>query len=247
MLKFNEKNKPEKVNLAGLRILVVEDGDDNQEIFRRFLEAAHGRVSIATSGKDAIELFPSEAFDLILMDIQLPEINGYETTREIRKRGFPGPILAVTANAMKGERERCLAAQCDDYLSKPVNFERLFKMIQKHCQVKLDQDQQVILSDYQDDPRVAPLLEQYAKGLEDKVNRLHTSLVEQDWTTIRTISHQVRGSCSHYGYPILEGYFEELEEHAMQDLPSPDQMKKQIDFIEQLKDSIGSGLTMTHR
>ncbi len=238
-----ERPKTDKVNLGGLRILVVEDSQDNQEIFRRFIEAANGKVTIASSGAKAISMFPSTEFDVILMDIQLPELNGYETTMAIRKKGFQGVILAVTANAMKGERERCLAAQCDDYLSKPVNFDKLFKLIGKLSHIDIHRSTRIILSEYSHDPRVAPLLEQYAQGLEEKVGRLKQAASSRNFNEISHISHQVRGSCSHYGYSILANHFRELELAASVSHPKVDSLKKQIDFIEQLKDSIALGVT----
>lgn len=107
------------------RVLLVEDDADVQRIICRFLHNANLEVDLANNGLaacESAELSRQERrpYDLILMDIQMPEMNGYEATRELRKRGWQGPIIALTAHAMTGDREKCLAAGCDDYIAKPA-------------------------------------------------------------------------------------------------------------------------------
>ncbi len=120
---------------AGLRILLVEDNRINQRLATRLLERAGHLVVLAANGREAIEAWTRERFDLILMDVQMPEMDGYEATRAIRtmeenQPGFPRiPILAMTAHAMKGDEERCLEAGMDAYVTKPVRMEVLFQAI----------------------------------------------------------------------------------------------------------------------
>jgi signal transduction histidine kinase/CheY-like chemotaxis protein len=106
------------------RILLAEDNPVNQLVARRMLALLGCDVEVAETGKAALELLDSGTYDLILMDCMMPEMDGYETTAEVRRRKAPGlhmPIIAMTANAMEGDRERCLAAGMDDYVSKPVS------------------------------------------------------------------------------------------------------------------------------
>ncbi len=114
---------------AGLfHALVVEDNPINQKLATNLLAKLGGRTDIARSGLEAVEMWRRSAYDVILMDCQMPVMDGYEAASEIRRREHDGrhtPIIAMTANAMKGDRERCLDAGMDDYLSKPIRYEEL--------------------------------------------------------------------------------------------------------------------------
>jgi CheY-like chemotaxis protein len=114
--------------LAEPCLLVVEDSLLNQKVTRKLLEKAGYRVEVAANGMEALEAVKKVRFDLILMDCQMPEMDGYDATREIRRREGSGrrvPIVALTAHAMTGDREKCLEAGMDDYLTKPVNAAEL--------------------------------------------------------------------------------------------------------------------------
>jgi CheY-like chemotaxis protein len=116
-----------------LRILLVEDNRINQRVALRMLEKDGHQVTIAEDGKKALLAVEQNAFDLVLMDVQMPEMDGLETTTAIRdrERGTRRhlPIVAMTARAIKGDRERCLAAGMDDYIAKPVAFAELRRVL----------------------------------------------------------------------------------------------------------------------
>jgi CheY-like chemotaxis protein len=121
----------------GLDILVVEDNPVNQRLTQAILAKAGHRVTIAASGQQALDQIARRRFDLALMDLQMPDLNGLDTAARIRERedgsGRHLPIIALTANALHGDRERCLTAGMDDYLSKP--FTRT-ELLQKLAQVQ---------------------------------------------------------------------------------------------------------------
>jgi signal transduction histidine kinase/ActR/RegA family two-component response regulator len=118
---------------SGLHILVVEDNAVNQKLARRLLENGGNMVTCASDGLQAIEAWSEQRFDAILIDIQMPVMDGLEATAELRKREQRGdrrtPILALTANAMQGDRERCLAAGMDGYITKPIKASELLQSI----------------------------------------------------------------------------------------------------------------------
>lgn len=111
--------------LDGAKILLVEDSEDNQDIFRYFLEESGANAKIVTDGNEAVKAAARENFDLILMDIQIPGIDGKEATRQIRQQGFKPPIVALTAHAMQEERLSCLRAGCVGQITKPISGEAL--------------------------------------------------------------------------------------------------------------------------
>jgi len=121
--------------LRPLSILLAEDNIVNQKLAVRLLEKWGHRVCIADNGAKAVEAVANQSFDLILMDVQMPEMNGYEASRLIRqkekKSGTHIPIIAMTAHAMKGDKEKCLQAGMDDYITKPIQINDLFRALER--------------------------------------------------------------------------------------------------------------------
>jgi len=120
-----------------LTILLAEDQVINQKIIVQLLGKKGWEVMTAKNGVEALQKAHDRQFDLILMDLMMPEMNGFDATREIRKDGqgknIKTPIIALTANAMKGDREKCIEAGMDDYISKPIHLEDVFLIIEKYC------------------------------------------------------------------------------------------------------------------
>jgi CheY-like chemotaxis protein len=126
--------------LASLRILVAEDNAVNQKLVARLLEKRGHKVKVVANGREAVESLDQDSFDLVLMDMQMPEMDGFEATAELRKRekqtGHHTPIIALTAHAMKGDRERCLEAGMDGYLSKPIFAPELDELLGKYVDLR---------------------------------------------------------------------------------------------------------------
>src|SRR5262249_43081350 len=120
---------PDAPDAPPLRVLLVEDNPVNQEVLTLMLERAGHRVSVANHGREALLVLDAESFDVVFMALQMPEMDGLRCTRLIRQRekatGTRVPIVAITANALSGERQRCLQAGMDDYLPKPVRNHEL--------------------------------------------------------------------------------------------------------------------------
>lgn len=117
-----------------MKILIVEDNEDNLYLLEFLLKKKDYQVIVARDGLEAVKKASIEKPDLILMDIQLPRMNGYEATKEIRKKDDMKkiPIIAVTSFAMTTDRQKCINAGCTDYLEKPVNPETFFDYIEKY-------------------------------------------------------------------------------------------------------------------
>jgi CheY-like chemotaxis protein len=122
---------------AKLCILLAEDNIVNQKIIRTLLERAGHSVEVAPNGRVALAAHQRQEFDLVLMDIQMPEMDGFEAVARIREAertsGRHTPVIALTAHAMAEDRDRCIAAGMDDYVSKPVQKQQLFEAIQRQA------------------------------------------------------------------------------------------------------------------
>jgi signal transduction histidine kinase/DNA-binding response OmpR family regulator len=132
---MQQPSNDEKLSSRQFRILLAEDNLVNQRLAVRMLEKMGHLVAVAQTGKEALNALRTGKFDLVLMDLQMPEMDGFAATREIRKaeqgRQDHLPVIAMTAHAMKGDREECLAAGMDDYLAKPINSEELRQVIER--------------------------------------------------------------------------------------------------------------------
>jgi CheY-like chemotaxis protein len=126
---------PEAADAKRLRILLAEDNLINQKLAKRLLERQGHEVSIANNGVEALNAMTAESFDAVLMDVQMPEMDGIEATRLFRQRENENArkqvIIAMTAHALAGDRERCLAAGMDEYISKPFNIDELYTLLKR--------------------------------------------------------------------------------------------------------------------
>ena len=138
------------------RVLVAEDTVSNQLLMKILLNKLGLHVTTVENGRRAVEEIMRQSFDMIFMDIQMPEVDGYEATRLIRQKGITTPIIAVTANASIKEKDNCLQAGCDDYIPTPICNEVLIKAIRKHMlsgnsKIKIEQMQKLLNMPYRDE------------------------------------------------------------------------------------------------
>ena len=136
--KQGSKKAIKDYKLSG-NILVAEDDYANQKGIKAILERGGLEVEIVQNGLEAVDKMTLGSYDLVLMDMQMPKMNGYEATSVLRKKGFDLPIIALTANAMKGDLEKCIDAGCDAFLNKPVNVTKLFEVLGTYLSPKKDE------------------------------------------------------------------------------------------------------------
>ncbi len=210
----------------GPRILLAEDGPDNQRLFRHFLRKAGMQVEIAGNGRVAYEMAIGAAaagapFDVILMDMQMPEMDGYQATAELRKAGYHGPILALTAFAQSTDRAKCLDAGCDEFLSKPIGADQLVLAVRRQLDAgrpapeegKHEQGQErarepepaaePLVSELADEPELRELIARYVAALPERAAALERSLAGGDLQTLGKQAHDLKGTAGTYGFPSL--------------------------------------------
>lgn len=124
-----QNNTQNAMELAGKNILAVDDSDDNLALIKWILKMSGANVITANNGREGIAKVSKDSVDIVLMDLQMPEMDGYEATRELRKQGFKKPIIALTAHAMKEERKRCLESGFDEHITKPIDKNNLIQIL----------------------------------------------------------------------------------------------------------------------
>ena len=204
--------QPISTNAISGSVLVAEDNEVNQRLLDMYISKTGATVTIAGDGQQAVELASSTAFDLVFMDMQMPVMNGIEATEALRKRGYTGTIVALTANTTPEDRARCLQAGCDDYLPKPIDRDKFFATLNRHlAPADTTENELPVFSTLLDEPDLAHLIEKFITYLPGNIESLIKAAQQQDWDTIKDVAHQLKGLGGGYGYPGITQLAAKLE------------------------------------
>src|SRR6476661_3935048 len=237
--------------LRGCRVLLVEDNRFNRLIAKAFLENAHVEVTEAEHGAIAVDLLQQQAFDLILMDVQMPVMNGLEATRCLRQElALATPVVALTANAVSGEREKCLEAGMNDYLAKPFHEQELLRVVAdwtrassggahlppaprvpRPTSAALYSVAQLLELGQGDEAFVDFMLQTFLESCEEALLNFDTAVRTQDVALLKTTAHTLKPSLTHF--------------EAQQVLPPVEQLDAwhgafQPDLVAELVDNVTS-------
>ncbi len=195
----NEQIQDDFLMVNPRRILIVEDNHLNQKIVSQMLRTYGFEVSSASNGLECLNILQEKEFDAILMDMQMPLMDGYETTRFIAKDSSLNhiPIIAMTANAMIGDREKCLAAGCVSYLAKPFKTDELIQEIKKFLNRETSPSKN---REQSSAPFIAELIPEFMALLSDMITDLDDAVEQKQFKKIQGISHDIKGTAGMYGF-----------------------------------------------
>ncbi len=192
-------------SLSG-KILLAEDNVDNQRLLTLYLEKMGAELTIAENGKIAVELAEKNRYNLILMDMQMPVMDGLAAVRRLRQHGYKKPIVALTANAMNRDKVKCMAAGCDDFISKPVRRNDLYEMV-SHYLLSAEPDQKlyhpIVSALIEEEPELIDLVFRFVNNLPTTLEKITQASKNKNWDELKNIIHQLKGVGGGYGYPML--------------------------------------------
>jgi CheY-like chemotaxis protein len=199
------------------KVLIADDAADNRDLLKFTLRKTNLELTLVENGEEALKASMAENFDLILLDMQMPLMDGYTAAREIRKNGITVPIVAFTANAMKHDVCNCLEAGCTSHLPKPFTKSALFKCLELYLAAESDPDdpQAYVTSEIlREDPDAIDLVISFVEGLCVRVGELSEAITVGDHSMIYNIAHKIAGSAGLYGYPKMSDLAANLQKAA---------------------------------
>ena len=227
------------MRIADAPILVVDDGPSNRQLIDLVLTRAGAKVTCVTNGLEAIKAIAGTKFDLVFMDIQMPVLDGMTATRKLREVGYKTPIVALTGNAMKGDREKYLECGCDDFLSKPVDLDALLQCAAKFVglgepssekSVDFSSGRTSVIAGQRldsasndeplhsllpmDDEDFRHVVEDFVGRLGDRLDLISGAIDEADFDTVRSEAHWLKGAGGTVGFPAFTDPAAELEQAA---------------------------------
>ncbi|BBE31901.1 hypothetical protein OSSY52_20420 [Tepiditoga spiralis] len=212
--KFIEKDNTlniDTIKSSEITILIAEDNDINQKILKMMLKDKNFNIHMASDGEEAVSLISKIPFDLILMDVQMPKLNGFEATKEIRKHNKNIPIIALTANAMKGYKEVCIKNGMNDYLVKPISKRALFNIILKYASLKKqsinnfknihieDNFENRIERSGLDKESFREIFSEFITNYKPILSEIKNALLERNFKKLEEISHSLKSSVGYLG------------------------------------------------
>lgn len=227
---------------------MVEDHKLNQAVARHFLEHCGVQVTIANNGSEAVAAVKNQLFDLVLMDLQMPELNGYQAVAEIRKDNQYKdlPIIALTAHAMEGEQERCLAAGMNDYLTKPFALADLKQILIKwivpsisNSQAEIQVNLEKLVEQLGKESAMVPL-DAVIRLVPERLDKLTDALRTNDREMAKQQAHGLKGSLNVYGSSQLSKLLYRIEDG--------DYMDSEADgIISSLENELGLALKLAQK
>jgi len=185
------------------KVLLAEDNIDNQRLVSMYLKKLGADVVVVNNGKEAIEQTVKENFDLILMDMQMPVMNGIDAIKRLREMNYSKPIVALTANAMKEDVDACHKAGCDDFIQKPISQQQfktcVIKFLKASTETK-EENESLVSSLLADEPDMIDLIQRFAYKLPQYIENISVCDKNKKWDELRNYVHDLKGTSGNYGF-----------------------------------------------
>lgn len=196
-----KRSNPNIKQLQG-NVLLAEDIEDNQELVSLYVNQTGANIVIANNGAEAIQKALDKTYDLILMDMQMPEVDGIEAISTLRKIGYAGPIVSLTANALAADKTKCLNAGADKFLAKPINVDDFYAILNTYLpeKSKVSQEQ---LSQANVTSGISRLKQKFLNELPERISNINKALTSKSWDELDKISHFLKGIADTFGYPEI--------------------------------------------
>jgi len=190
------------------RILIAEDTEENQKLLSLHLRKSGIDVEIVSDGRQALNAALQQQFDLIFMDMQMPVMGGLDAIRMLRQRGYNKPIVALTANTSQSDKDACIEAGADGFISKPIDFEKFYGVIDFHLSKrqlkKINTDgQKPLVSDFETQSEYQAILTSFLNNLPGMIDSINKSVRESNWEELLNTAHKVKGLGGSFGYSQL--------------------------------------------
>jgi PAS domain S-box-containing protein len=224
------------IHLPNMRVLVVDDGVENRQLMCLILEEAGAVFSTAENGLEAVQMANAEDWDVILMDMQMPVMDGYTATRQLRAQGYTKPIVALTAHAMQGAEQECRDAGCSGFITKPINFDRLVTLLAQIAGIEVelagpteepqDEDPRIV-DDTSEIRSTLPvhkerfrlIVEDFVESLDQRFDAIEAALLSGNLDELAELSHSLKGASGNCGLDPLSRVASRMEQSARANEP----------------------------
>ena len=222
-LTANEQVIHQRQNRYSGKVLLAEDTEENQQLISMHLRKSGIEVKIVCNGEEAVNAALREDFDLILMDLQMPVLNGLDATKTLRNAHYHKPIVALTAATSVSDRETCKEAGADNFISKPINFKNFYSVLDNYLRrkkspasVAASQGSKDVKHANENDKEYQEILLTFLDRLPQMVETINESCRKKDWETVQSMSHQLKGLGGSFGYAKITAIAKKIHESSRQ-------------------------------
>ncbi len=214
------------VDAVRSQVLLAEDDPSIARLARFHLEQLNAEVDLAENGEEAVDMALKGNYDLVLMDIEMPVMDGLEAVKLLRSRGYIGTIAAATALTQPEDSETCLSAGCDKYIPKPFSRTELADLL-------ISLRQEPLFSSFHDDPAMKSLVREFVAELPGRIRRMEEAIAKEDANAVKSVARSLKAEGTSYGFDIITEVAEGVEQ-AVLDGTSLTAIKKDVDRLAKL-------------